>query len=141
MSKRRERASPRSKDPQNYSRPNGAEGMPDQSRHAHKEPYDLEHGCSATSKAVSGTTAHSEKAAYDQAHGRSGLSKPSSGPTDRGKDPENMSKPHGGDEPIPKESHDRAKNKKKIEPKPGHTGGPAKYPDGSTTTKTSFEGE
>jgi len=52
-----------------------------------------------------------------------------------------LSQPHGGDEAISKESLDRAKNKKKIEPKPGHTGGPAKYPDGSTTTKTSFEGE
>jgi hypothetical protein len=48
----------------------------------------------------SGGYAHPEKDKWDEEHGMSGATKPNSGFTDRGKDPENMEKPHGGDEPI-----------------------------------------
>jgi hypothetical protein len=122
-----ERRTPQQKDPQNYSRPTGAEQLLDQTRHA---------GKGDVSKPTVGVTPHPEKGAYDEKCGKSGLSRPSSGPTDRGKDPANMSKPHGGDEPIPKESLDRAKNKKKIEPKPA-----GKYLTGESTLKTSHQGE
>jgi hypothetical protein len=118
-----ERRTPQEKDAKNYSRPQGAQQLLDQSRHA---------GKSDVSKPAVGVTPHPEKATYDQACGKSGLSNPESGPRDRGKDPANMSKPHGGDEAIPRENLHLGK--KKVEPQ-GAKNSP--YPDG----KTSYAGE
>lgn len=88
------------------------------------------------SAANAGGTPREDKAAHDQKHGRSGLSQPNAGPHDRGKDPKNISKPEGGDAPIPQDrlhlDKVRAHAEGIHEPKPAKG---AKYPDGSKTTK------
>jgi hypothetical protein len=56
------RRTPQQKDPQNYPRPQGADEMPSQARHAGKEAYDLEHACSGLSKPSAGVTLHPAKA-------------------------------------------------------------------------------
>jgi len=64
-----DRKTPKQKDPQNYSRPQGG-----------------------LIPVIPPGYEHTEKAAYDQAHGRSGLSKPSSGGHVR---PQKLRKPRG----------------------------------------------
>jgi hypothetical protein len=85
-----ERRSPQSKDPNAANPSMGG----DQSRHAGK-------GNLAQPSGTTPVTRHTEKGVHDQACGRSGLANPSSGPTDRGKDPANISKPALSVEPIP----------------------------------------